>query len=116
LVNDAIRESLAEDAEDIAAFEDRTKDPRPPGHEKLTGQEKYRIRQDTYRIIYFIQEQELTLGVVRAGPRGRGVSEWSISYRASSCASRAKDVGSPPFRHQILEEMGKRKRTTHLVE
>lgn len=28
------------------------KDPRLPGHEKLTGQEKYRIRQDTYRIIY----------------------------------------------------------------
>ncbi len=27
-------------------------DPRPPGCEKLTGQERYRIRQGTYRIIY----------------------------------------------------------------
>ena len=27
LVNDAIKESLAEDAEDIAAFEDRAKEP-----------------------------------------------------------------------------------------
>jgi plasmid stability protein len=27
LVNDAVREALAEDAEDLAAFEDRTKEP-----------------------------------------------------------------------------------------
>jgi len=37
-----------------------------------------------------------------------GVSEWSISYRASSCTSRAEDVGSPQFRHQTLGRMGKR--------
>ena len=30
-------------------------DPRPPGHEKLTGQERYRIRQGHYRIIYSIK-------------------------------------------------------------
>ncbi len=29
-----------------------TEDPRPQGHEKLTGQERYRIRQGRYRIVY----------------------------------------------------------------
>ncbi|HOC59356.1 MAG TPA: type II toxin-antitoxin system RelE/ParE family toxin [Smithellaceae bacterium] len=45
------------------------KDPRPPGHEKLSSQEKYRIRQGMYRIIYSIQDQELTVWVVKVGHR-----------------------------------------------
>jgi mRNA interferase RelE/StbE len=45
------------------------KDPRPPGHEKLTRQETYRIRQGTYRIIYSIQDQDLTVWVVKVGHR-----------------------------------------------
>ena len=45
------------------------KEPRPQGHEKLTGQEKYRIRQGVYRIIYSIQDQELTVWVVKVGHR-----------------------------------------------
>ena len=44
-------------------------EPRPQGYEKLSGQEKYRIRQGTYRIIYSIQEQELTVWVVKVGHR-----------------------------------------------
>jgi mRNA interferase RelE/StbE len=45
------------------------KNPRPPGHEKLTGQERYRIRQGHYRIIYSIQDQEFTVWVVKIGHR-----------------------------------------------
>ena len=45
------------------------KDPRPPGHEKLSGQEKYRVRQGRYRIIYSIQDEELTVWVVKIGQR-----------------------------------------------
>jgi mRNA interferase RelE/StbE len=45
------------------------RDPRPPGHEKLTGQERYRIRQGHYRIIYSIQENECTVWVVKIGHR-----------------------------------------------
>ena len=45
------------------------KDPRPPGHEKLTGQERYRIRQGRYRIIYSIHDKELTIWVVKVGHR-----------------------------------------------
>ena len=46
-----------------------SKDPRPPGHEKLTGQERYRVRQGQYRIIYSIQEKDLTIWVVKVGHR-----------------------------------------------
>lgn len=46
-----------------------TKDPRPPGCEKLTGQERYRLRQGRYRIIYSIQDDELTVWVVKVGHR-----------------------------------------------
>lgn len=45
------------------------KNPRPPGHEKLTGQERYRIRQGRYRIVYSIQDEELTVWVVKVGHR-----------------------------------------------
>jgi mRNA interferase RelE/StbE len=45
------------------------KDPRPPGHEKLTGQERYRVRQGQYRIIYSVHDKELTVCVVKVGHR-----------------------------------------------
>ena len=44
-------------------------DPRPTGCEKLSGQNKYRLRQGTYRIIYSIQDYELTVWVVKVGHR-----------------------------------------------
>jgi mRNA interferase RelE/StbE len=44
-------------------------DPRPPGCEKLTGQEKYRLRQGRYRIVYSIQDEELTIWIVTVGHR-----------------------------------------------
>jgi mRNA interferase RelE/StbE len=44
-------------------------DPRPQGCEKLTGQERYRIRQGRYRIVYSIQNRELTVWVVKVGHR-----------------------------------------------
>ncbi|MBA3028872.1 MAG: type II toxin-antitoxin system RelE/ParE family toxin [Desulfobacteraceae bacterium] len=53
----------------LLRIETLAKDPRPLGHEKLSGQEKYRIRQGTYRIIYFIQDQELLVWVVKVGHR-----------------------------------------------
>jgi mRNA interferase RelE/StbE len=44
-------------------------DPRPPGCEKLTGQQRYRLRQGRYRILYSIQDDELTVWVVKVGHR-----------------------------------------------
>ena len=46
-----------------------TGNPRPWGSEKLTGQERYRLRQGQYRIVYSIQEDELTVWVVKVGHR-----------------------------------------------
>jgi mRNA interferase RelE/StbE len=44
-------------------------DPRPSGCEKLTGQERYRLHQGRYRIVYSIQDDELTVWVVKVGHR-----------------------------------------------
>jgi mRNA interferase RelE/StbE len=44
-------------------------DPRPPGCEKLTGQNRFRIRQGQYRIFYSIQDQELVVIVVKVAHR-----------------------------------------------
>jgi mRNA interferase RelE/StbE len=44
-------------------------DPRPAGCEKLSGQERYRVRQGRYRIIYEIEDTRLTVLVVKVGHR-----------------------------------------------
>ena len=44
-------------------------DPCPLGCEKLTGQQRYRLRQGRYRILYSIQDDELTVWVVKVGHR-----------------------------------------------
>ncbi|OGU15934.1 MAG: addiction module antitoxin [Geobacteraceae bacterium GWC2_53_11] len=44
-------------------------DPRPAGSEKLSGHNKYRVRQGNYRIVYSIQDTELTVWVVKVGHR-----------------------------------------------
>lgn len=43
--------------------------PRPPGCEKLSGDEKYRIRQGNYRIVYLIEDNNLIIIVVKVGHR-----------------------------------------------
>ena len=43
--------------------------PRPTGCEKLSGLELYRIRQGKYRIVYSIQDNELTVWVIKVGHR-----------------------------------------------
>jgi mRNA interferase RelE/StbE len=44
-------------------------DPRPDGCEKLSGQERYRVRQGVYRVIYEIADKTLTVLVVKVGHR-----------------------------------------------
>lgn len=43
--------------------------PRPVGSEKLSGQERYRIRQGVYRIIYEVVDELLVVTVVKIGHR-----------------------------------------------
>ena len=53
----------------LSRIETLKNNPRPAGCEKLTGQERYRLRQGRYRIIYSIQEDALTVWVVKVGHR-----------------------------------------------
>jgi mRNA interferase RelE/StbE len=53
----------------LSRIESLSVDPRPKGCEKLTGKERYRLRQGRYRIVYSIQDDELTVWVVKVGHR-----------------------------------------------
>ncbi|MEW6183538.1 MAG: type II toxin-antitoxin system RelE/ParE family toxin [Bacillota bacterium] len=44
-------------------------DPRPPGCEKLTGQDRYRLRQGRYRLVYSVQDEKRSVTVVKVGHR-----------------------------------------------
>ena len=44
-------------------------DPRPPGCQKLSGRERYRVRQGSYRIVYEIEDRRLTVLIVRVAHR-----------------------------------------------
>jgi len=44
-------------------------EPRPFGVEKLSGDDKYRIRQGNFRILYEILDRDLVVTVIRIGDR-----------------------------------------------
>jgi mRNA interferase RelE/StbE len=44
--------------------------PRPKGCEKLSDQNKYRLRQGKYRILYQIHDDEVIVVVIRVAMRG----------------------------------------------
>lgn len=46
-------------------------EPRPEGAEKLSGQDRYRIRQGDYRVVYVIADPEHTVVVFKIGHRGQ---------------------------------------------
>lgn len=52
--------------EQIGALADN---PRPKGCKKLSGDEKYRIRVGEYRILYAIEDDILTVFIVKAAHR-----------------------------------------------
>jgi len=60
------RSDVAKVLERIDALRD---DPRPPGSEKLSGQERYRVRQGSYRIVYEIEDQQVVVTVFKVGHR-----------------------------------------------
>jgi mRNA interferase RelE/StbE len=53
----------------LARIESLRDDPRPPGAEKLSTQERYRVRQGVYRILYTIDDTVLIVEVIKAGHR-----------------------------------------------
>lgn len=53
----------------LDAIQDLANEPRPPQSKKLSGQERYRLRQGNYRILYSIEDEELIICVVKVGNR-----------------------------------------------
>jgi mRNA interferase RelE/StbE len=53
----------------VAKIQTLARNPRPVGSEKLSGEDKYRLRQGDYRILYEIVDDELIVTVVKVGNR-----------------------------------------------
>jgi mRNA interferase RelE/StbE len=74
-----IKKSAIKDLEAIPTRADRQRivkriraladDPRPRGVQKLSGKERYRVRQGRYRILYSILDRELVVYIVRVADR-----------------------------------------------
>ena len=73
-----VRESVSKDLKGIpkkdvrrilTAIKSLADDPRQLGTKKLSGQERYRLRQRNCRILYEIEDDRLIVCVVRVGNR-----------------------------------------------
>jgi len=74
-----IKRSAAQEIEAISRKKDRQRivrrivqlaeDPQPPGCQKFSGRDRYRIRQGPYRIVYSIEDDRLIVFVVKVGKR-----------------------------------------------
>ncbi len=74
-----VKASAAKEIEKILTKKDRIRvvekirslsdNPRPRGSVKLSGKDKYRLRQENYRIIYSIEDDKLIVHIVKAGHR-----------------------------------------------
>ena len=53
----------------VRSIEGLADDPRPRGCQKLSGQDRYRVRQGEYRIVYSVEDEELIVFVVKVGHR-----------------------------------------------
>lgn len=74
-----VKRSAAKEVESIGDTKDRrliveriqalADEPRPRESRKLSGRERYRLRQGDYRILHSIADEELTVWVVKVGHR-----------------------------------------------
>ncbi len=72
-----IKPSAVKEIEAISRKKDRQRiikriqslaaNPRPEGCQKLSGRERYRLRQGSYRIVYSVGDDALIVYVVRVG-------------------------------------------------
>ena len=63
LKNRAVRSQIVDRIQKLA------EDPRPPGCEKLSGSEHYRVRQGQYRIVYSVHDEVLLVEILKVGHR-----------------------------------------------
>lgn len=74
-----VKRSALKELEAISTKKDRQRitarigqlagEPRPPGCEKLSSQQRYRVRQGDYRIVYAVDDAERLVSVVKIGQR-----------------------------------------------
>lgn len=53
----------------LARIQGLRDDPRPAGAEKLTGQDLYRLRQGSFRILYSVRDALVLVEVIKIGHR-----------------------------------------------
>ena len=53
----------------VAKIRRLAKEPRPDGCEKLSGQDKYRVRQGHYRVLYSVDDSEPSVTIVKIAHR-----------------------------------------------
>ena len=74
-----IKPSAVKELENIPRKKDRQRiverisaladDPRPHGSQKLSGNDRFRLRHGSYRIIYSIEDDALVIYVIKVGHR-----------------------------------------------
>ena len=74
-----IKKTARKELEDIGTKADRRKiitrilspaeNPRPGGSMKLSGRDRYRLRQGNYRILYTVKDRVLVVQVIKIGHR-----------------------------------------------
>jgi mRNA interferase RelE/StbE len=73
-----VKKSVAKDLKNIpkkdvnrilSVIQQLAENPRPPQSKKLSGQDRFRIRQGSYRILYTIEDDRLIVCVVKVGNR-----------------------------------------------
>jgi len=69
----AVKELEALPAKDrrrlVGRLQKLSSEPRPPGSEKLSGHDLYRIRQGNYRVLYSVEDLALIVLVIKIGHR-----------------------------------------------
>lgn len=53
----------------VRRIQELAENPRPLGSKKLSGHDRYRIRQGVYRIVYAVEDDKLVVYVVNVGHR-----------------------------------------------
>jgi len=53
----------------LSRIDNLADDPSPIGSERLSGLQRYRVRQGSYRILYEIEEHIVTVTIVKIGHR-----------------------------------------------
>ena len=53
----------------VTRIQNLAKDPYPPGARKLASNDRFRLRQGAYRIVYTVLKLELIISIIKVGHR-----------------------------------------------